>query len=64
MPCIVPGRTLVPFDRAAIEDDESLLAENDLLDPEIMPANFNWRLAEKIAGIPLMFRLGKPSRQH
>jgi hypothetical protein len=58
------GRTLVPFDRATIKDDESLLAENDLLDPEIMPTNFNWRLAEKFAGIPSMFRPGKPSRQH
>jgi phosphatidylserine/phosphatidylglycerophosphate/cardiolipin synthase-like enzyme len=58
------GRTLVPFDRTTIRNDESLLAENDLLDPEIMPANFNWRLAEKVAGIPSMFRRAKPSRQH
>lgn len=57
-----PGRTLMPFDRATIEDDESLLAENDLLDPESMPAGFNWRLGEKIASIPSMFRLGKTSR--
>jgi hypothetical protein len=54
----------VPFDRTTIRNDESLLAENDLLDPEIMPANFNWRLAEKVAGIPSMFRRAKLSRQH
>jgi len=49
----------MPFGRATIENDKSLLAENDLLDPEKMPVGFNRRLGEKIAGIPSMFRLGK-----
>ncbi|MDP3692892.1 phospholipase D-like domain-containing protein [Bradyrhizobium sp.] len=57
------GRTLRPFDRATIEKDESMLAENDLLDPEMMPAGFGRRLGEKIASIPSMFRQRKTSHQ-
>jgi phosphatidylserine/phosphatidylglycerophosphate/cardiolipin synthase-like enzyme len=40
------GRTLKPFDRKKIADDESALAENDLLDPEMPPAS----LATRISG--------------
>jgi hypothetical protein len=58
------GRTLTPFDRATIENDESLLAENDLLDPEKMPVGLHRRIVEKIASVPSKFWLGRTSRQN
>lgn len=41
-----PGRTLKPFEPAEIAEDESALAENELLDPERRPAS----LTERISG--------------
>ena len=52
------GRTLRSFDRATIKNDESLLAENVLLDPEKMSVGLNRRIVEKIASVPSMLRLG------
>ncbi len=50
------GRTLVGFDRDEIEADESVLAENDLMDPERSEPGFFERLrdgAAQIAGSAL-----------
>ncbi|MDP1583053.1 MAG: phospholipase D-like domain-containing protein [Bradyrhizobium sp.] len=52
------GKTLKPFDRATIENDESVLAENDLLDPEKMPKVWSQRIVEKIASVPKIFSSG------
>ena len=42
------GRTLKPFDRATIENDESLLAENDFTPhPEKMPVGLHRRIVER-----------------
>ena len=56
------GRSLRPFDQAVIENDESVLAENDLLDPEKMPKVLSRRIVEKIASVPSMFHLGRTRR--
>lgn len=56
------GRTLRSFDRATIENDNSVLAENELLDPEGMPKDWRQRIAEKIAVVPSMFRSGSVQR--
>lgn len=45
------GRTLVGFDRDEIEADESVLAENDLMDPERSEPGFFERLREGAAQI-------------
>ena len=45
------GRTLVGFDRDEIEDDESVLAENDLMDPERSEPGFFERLRAGVAQI-------------
>ena len=58
------GRTLKPFDRATIQSDESVLAENDLLDPEKMSVGLGRRIVKKILSVPSMFRLGRTSDQH
>ena len=57
------GRTLKPFDRTTIENDESLLAENDLLDPEKMPVGLHQRIVEKIVSVPSKFLQGRTSPQ-
>ena len=56
------GRTLKPFDRATIDDDGSVLAENSLLDPEKMPKVLSQRIIEKIASVPSMLRSGRTCR--
>ena len=44
------GRTLKPFDLATIRDDESVLAESELLDPEKTTASSIDRLSRTLSG--------------
>jgi hypothetical protein len=45
------GRTLVEFDRDEIKGDESVLAENELLDPERSEPGFFERLRDSVSQI-------------
>ena len=44
-------RTLRAFEQAAVAEDESALAENELLDPERTPASLKERITGRVAGI-------------
>jgi phosphatidylserine/phosphatidylglycerophosphate/cardiolipin synthase-like enzyme len=44
------GKTLVPFDRELISDEDSEMAENELMDPERAPTSLLERSFRRIAG--------------
>jgi phosphatidylserine/phosphatidylglycerophosphate/cardiolipin synthase-like enzyme len=46
-----PGRSLVPFEPEDIADDESALAENELLDPESAPPSLKARLSQSFSDL-------------
>lgn len=55
-----PGRRLVPFEPEDIADDESALAENELLDPERAPPSLKARLSQGFS--ELLARTGRRVR--
>lgn len=53
------GRTLIPFDAAQIADEDSVLAENELLDPEHPAPSVQQRVSSAVTAIAS--RLGRRS---
>lgn len=45
------GRSLQPFERAEIAEDDSVIAENDLVDPEAVGGGLAARLADGVRGL-------------
>jgi phosphatidylserine/phosphatidylglycerophosphate/cardiolipin synthase-like enzyme len=46
-----PGRTLKPFEPTEVAEDESALAENELLDPERPPASLKERISGSLSDL-------------